>query len=125
MARLVALIYKWWSLFVGLVEPERHAEAITSRPELLHGVGRVTQSGRQRTVTVTSTHEKAARTQKRQSGVGRFLSKLREAAEQWSRAGIWRIILSRVFIRFLKGRIIGTPYPPGPHLSLEAANCGF
>ena len=107
MARLVALIYNWWSLFVGLIEPEKHAEAITSRPELLHGVGRITQSGRQTTVTVTSTHEKAARTQARQSWVGRFLSRLREAAEQLTRADIWRLILSRVFVRFLRGEIIG------------------
>jgi hypothetical protein len=106
-ARLVALIYNWWSLFVGLIEPEKHAEAITSRPQLLHGVGRVTQSGRQTTVTVTSTHAKATRTQERQSWVGRFLAKLKEAAEQLTRADIWQLILSQVFVRFLRGRIIG------------------
>ncbi|MEO8351384.1 MAG: transposase [Chthoniobacteraceae bacterium] len=109
MAQMVALIYNWWSLFVGLIEPEKHAEAITSRPELLHGVARVTQSARQTTVTVTSTHQKAAQTQAKQSWVGRFLSQLREAAEQLSRADIWRLILIRVFVRFLRGRIIGCP----------------
>jgi len=110
-ARLVALIYNWWSLFVGLIEPEKHAEAITSRPQLLHGVGRATQSGRQMTVTVTSTHAKATRIQERQSWVGRFLAKLKQAAEQLTRADIWRLILSQVFVRFLRGRIIGSAPP--------------
>jgi len=109
MARLVALIYNWWSLFVGLINPEKHAEAITSRPELLYGVGRMANSGRQTTITVTSTHKNAAQTQERQTWVGHFLSRLRGAAEQLSRADIWRLILSRVFIRFLRGRIIGEP----------------
>ena len=40
MARIVALIYNWWSLFVRLAIPERHAKAITSRPLLLYGVGK-------------------------------------------------------------------------------------
>ena len=94
------------------------------RPQLLHGVGRVTQSGRQTTLTVTSTHEKAAQTQARQSWVGRFLGKLREIAEQLTRLDTWRIILSRVYFRFLKGHIIGTSHAPDLP-PLEAVNCGF
>ncbi len=109
MARFVGLVYNWWSLFVGLIEPTKHAEAITSRPQLLHGVARVTHSGRQTTLSVTSTHKDAAHTQARQGWVGRFLSSMRQAAEQLSRQDIWRLILSTVFMRFLKGRIIGTP----------------
>ena len=107
MARLVGLIYNWWSLFVGLLEPEKHAEAITSRPALLHGVARATQSGRQTTLTVTSSHGKAAQTQERQTIVGRFLGALRTAAEQLDRVIVWWVILSRVFTRFLGGRFIG------------------
>jgi hypothetical protein len=115
MARLVALVYNWWSLFVGLIEPSKHAEAITSRPQLLHGVARVTQSGRQTTISITSTHQRAAHIQERQSWVSRFLSKLKEAAEQLTRFDIWRLILSRVFVRFLKGRIIGSPLATPVH----------
>ena len=113
-ARLVALVYNLWSLFVGLIDLTKHAEAITSRPQLLHGVARVTQSGRRTTLCVTSTHERAAHIQKRQGWVSRFLNMLRgEAAEQLGRFGVWRVILSCVFARFLKGRIIGIP-PPSP-----------
>ena len=35
LARSVALIYNWWSLFVRLADPQHHREAITSRPLLL------------------------------------------------------------------------------------------
>ena len=39
-ARMIALFYDWWSIFVRLVEPDRHMEAITSRPLLLHAIAR-------------------------------------------------------------------------------------
>jgi hypothetical protein len=31
IARIVALAYNWWNIYVRLVNPERHMEAITSR----------------------------------------------------------------------------------------------
>lgn len=43
MARIIALIYNWWTLFVRLIEPNQHLEAITSRPLLLHAVGKQIQ----------------------------------------------------------------------------------
>src|SRR6476620_8021437 len=42
MARIVALIFNWWNLFVRLAEPDHHREAITSRPLLLQAIGRRT-----------------------------------------------------------------------------------
>jgi hypothetical protein len=33
LARIVALIYNWWSLFTRLAIPNRHTEATTSRPQ--------------------------------------------------------------------------------------------
>ena len=58
MARIIALIYNWWSLFVRLTNKEEkgHQEVITSRPLLLTSVGRLTQSGRQKTMTITNHH---------------------------------------------------------------------
>ena len=38
MARIVALIYNWWSLYVRLIKPDSHLEAITSRPLLLSSI---------------------------------------------------------------------------------------
>jgi hypothetical protein len=60
MARLIALVYNWWSLFVRLVDGERHREAITSRPMLLGGVARQTQHAGQRQLNVSLTHAKSA-----------------------------------------------------------------
>jgi hypothetical protein len=37
MARLIALVYNWWSLFVRLLDRQRHREAVISRPMLLGG----------------------------------------------------------------------------------------
>ena len=48
MARMVAVVYNWWNLFVRLAQPHKHFEAITSRPLLLHGVATQTQHAGQR-----------------------------------------------------------------------------
>jgi hypothetical protein len=34
MARMVALVYNWWTLFVRLAQPHKHFEAISSRPPI-------------------------------------------------------------------------------------------
>jgi hypothetical protein len=60
IARMIALIYNWWSLFVRLAEPDKHYEAIVSRSLLLHGVGKQTSHAAQKTLTITSTHGRAA-----------------------------------------------------------------
>jgi Transposase DDE domain group 1 len=43
LARIIALIYNWWSLYTRLAIPHRHTEATTSRPLLLYGVARQTR----------------------------------------------------------------------------------
>ena len=40
MARMIASVYNWWSLFARLAEPDKHSEAITTRPLLLHAPAR-------------------------------------------------------------------------------------
>ena len=109
MARIVALVYDWWSLFVGLAIPDRHAEAITSRPLLLNGVARQTVHGGQRTLTITSSHSKSHAMQKILGTLAAFLREVRATARQLSREERWRTILSRVFIRFLGGRSLPPP----------------
>jgi hypothetical protein len=116
MAKLVALVYNWWSVFVGLAEPARHAEAITSRPSLLVGVARVVRSARQTTLLVTSTHAQGEENRLRLSAVSAFLTALAKAAEQLTRPERWRRILSAAFARFFDGELIpplanGLPSP--------------
>ena len=55
MARFIALIYNWWNLFVRLAEPDRHLEAITSRPLLLSAIAERSRHARQTTLRSLST----------------------------------------------------------------------
>jgi hypothetical protein len=109
IARVIALVYNWWSLFVRLAIPEKHAEAITSRPLLLEAVGKQTVHGRQTTITITSSHSKAKEVKQILTHLGGFLREIRENAEQLGWEALWRKILSRVFQLFLKGRPLKPP----------------
>jgi len=109
MARIIALIYNWWSLFVRLAIPEKHAEAITSRPLLLNAVGKQTTHGGQDTITVTSMHAKAPQMRAALQFITSFLATVRNAAEQLTYPQKWLRILSQVFFRFLKGRQLSQP----------------
>ena len=73
LARSVALIYNWWSLFVRLADPEHHREAITSRPLLLTALARRTHHAGQVTLTASSAHDErhlARRAYRRITGFG-------------------------------------------------------
>lgn len=109
MARAIALVYNWWSLFVRLAIPNKHAEAITSRPLLLQSVGKQTEHGRKRTITLTSMHAEAKDAKRLLTALEAFLRKIRANAEQLNWAQRWRLILSRIFRWFLKGRLLQAP----------------
>ena len=104
MVRVIAQVYNWWSLYVGLAVPDRHAEAITSRPLLLHGVAKQTTHAGQRRITITSPHAEVRRVQQVLNDLSAFLSKIKASARQFSRRERWQWILSRIFVRFLKGK---------------------
>lgn len=99
-ARMVAQVYNWWNLFVRCAEPDRPREAITSRPLLLHAVGRIIRSGGQTILRLTSHHAEAARAQQLLSGLSLFLSGLTNAAEQLTQAERWRRIWRRILAPF-------------------------
>lgn len=109
MARHTALIYNWWLVFVRLAIPDRHAEAITSRPLLLHAIGRQTRHGGQTRLTITSTHARGERMRVALARLTAFFISLRSTAEQLGRVARWRIILSRAFVQFLHGRLLVSP----------------
>ena len=93
MARIVALIYNWWSLFVRLADPDQHTEAITSRPLLLYAVGRQTRHANQTSITITSTHGKAGRVRRILAEVAAFFASLRPTTEQLIARERWYRIL--------------------------------
>ncbi len=109
MARINALVYNWWSLFVRLAIPEKHAEAITSRPLLLSAVAKQTKHGGQTTLSITSLHGKAKKAQRILTSLAEFLSHIRSTTEQLGWEERWRLILSRIFAWLLNGRLLPVP----------------
>ncbi len=109
MARIIALIYNWWSLYVRLAIPERHAEAITSRPLLLYGVGQQTRHGGQTTLTITPVHAQGHAMEQVLKSVNAFLLEVKATARQLNWNERWRTILSRIFAKILEGRPLATP----------------
>ena len=108
-ARLLALFYDWWNIFVRLADPERHREAITSRPLFLTAIATRTRHARQTTIRVTSAHARAEPAARALAAVAAFLRGLASNAEQLTRLQKWRAILSRAFQAFLNGRLLRPP----------------
>jgi hypothetical protein len=82
MARIIGLIYNWWTLFVRSIEPGKHMEAITSRPLLLHAVGKQTKHAGQTRLVISSTHGKSKYIHKKLAQLSRFLKVISSSAEQ-------------------------------------------
>jgi len=108
MARLTALIYNWWTIFMRLGIPDKHAEAITSRPLALNGIARQTRHANQTTVEITSTHSAAPVIQAALTRISGFFKTIKTITEQLTQLARWRLILSTAFRVFLNGRMIGS-----------------
>lgn len=109
MGRIVALVHNWWTIFMRLAIPEKHAEAITARPLALHGIARQTRHGNQTTVEITSTHAEGAKIADILTKVSAFLKRIKTTAEQLSLSQRWTLILSAAFRQFLGGKVLGSP----------------
>lgn len=107
MARITAQIYNWWTLYVRWIDPEKHAEAITSRPLMLYGVAVGSKHAGQRKIRITPMHAKAKENSEKVGFISSILNKIKSVAEQCNPFEIWKRILSMIFIKFLKGRILG------------------
>jgi len=114
-SRLVALVYNWWSLYARLLNPDKHHEAITSRPLMLQSVGRKTNHAGQTIVTVTSSHAKASTVQAAMRDVTRFFKELAHTAEQLGVAERVRLIVRRAFRKLM------AESPVRPHLKMLPA----
>ncbi len=103
-SRLVALVYNWWSLFVRLARPEKHAEAIISRPLLLHGVARQIKHAGQTTITITGSYARSHPVQSALQALNGFLERLENAAEQLQLSPLARLkLITRQVSRCLLG----------------------
>ena len=106
---MIALVYNWWSLFVRLVEAEKHYEAIVSRPLLLHGVGKQTQHAGQTTLTITSSHGRESYVKAAYTRVCAFFDELNAIAPQLTPLQCWYRILSEAMKKYLKGAVLKPP----------------
>jgi hypothetical protein len=109
IARMIALVYNWWSLFVRLAEPDKHFEAIVSRPLLLHGVGKQTSHAGQKTLTITSTHGRASYVREAYQRVNDFFIELKTSAPQLTPLQCWYRILSEAMKKYLQGALLRPP----------------
>ena len=108
-ARMLALFYDSWNIFVRLADPNLHREAITSRPLFLSAIAMRTRHARQTTIRITSSHAKAKPAARALAAVAIFLRGLAQNAEHLTRLQTWRAILSRAFQVFLNGRLLRAP----------------
>jgi hypothetical protein len=118
MANLVALIYNWWHLYARLYDGAHHREAITSRPALLGGVGRLIAHSGQRTVKVSLQHEKSDLLTQAISIVSNTLRRFWDIAERWTPQQRWELLLTYIFRHWLGGRWLGE-LPPEADLLLS------
>jgi hypothetical protein len=119
MARLVALIFNWWSLFTRIASQDKHGEAITTRPLFLHGIARHTRHAQQNHLSLSSMHAKARKIAYVLSRVSGWLRAFRDGAEQLVSAARWPTLLRQIFRRFCS-----PAHPSTPHSALMAGpNC--
>ena len=109
MSRIIALIYNWWSLFVRMANPAGHKEAITSKPLLLSAIGRVTESGRQKKMTITSLHGKSDEVREVFQNICQFFFNLTVNAPQLSPMEAWIKILAKVVEKIIPENGVGPP----------------
>jgi len=102
LARVIAVIYNWWSLYTRLAIPNRHTEATTSRPLLLHGIARQTSHGNQTSLTITSLHAQASAVRRALQAVSTWLQRLREITEQLTAKQRWNVLLRFIFRDWLQ-----------------------
>ncbi len=112
---MIALVYNWWNLFVRLAIPEKHHEAITSRPLLLSSIGRLTKSGNQKKMFITSNHGDVKKLQGIYKRLNQFFKQLKAIAPQLTLDECWGYILEKAMEKFElvsdKSRQIKLPAP--------------
>ena len=84
-------------------------QALTSRLLLLHAVGKQTSHANKTLLSITSSHGKNDVINLRLTKLAAFFKALQTNAEQLTSTAKWCHILSLVFVKYLKGRILRPP----------------
>jgi hypothetical protein len=100
MARMVALIFNWWSLFTRIASGDKHGEAITTRPLFLQGIARHTRHAQQDHLSISSLHAKARKLANVLATISGWLRSFLDSAEQLGDKARWPVLLRRIFRHF-------------------------
>lgn len=100
MTRTIALIYNWWNLYTRLALPDKHHEAITSRPLLLSGIGRLTQHSSQKTLTITSMHSDHTKMSQAYARLCAVFLEIKRSAPQLKPLDTWRWLMHKIIDAF-------------------------
>ena len=121
-ARAVALIYNWWSWYVRLAHPKTRLEAITSRPMLLAGVGRLTEHAGQSRLLLTLSHAAGDQIKAMIVNVRKGLDHVLASAPQLPKAGRWPALVRYIVDKIINARPKASPPTPvaPPSLALAA-----
>lgn len=109
LARCVALIYNWWNIFVRLAKPDKHLEAVTSRPLLLNAIGKATTHAGQTRITVTNIHGSTKKVKRLLTRLLSFFKELKGYAEQLTPQQRWYRILSKAMEKYLNNGLFTEP----------------
>jgi len=100
-ARIVALVYNWWSWYCRAAHPEGRLEAVTSRPLLLAAVGRSASHAGSTQLYLTPLHAMTRHIRSLVDNIRKALDHVRCLAEQLPKTDRWRELL-----RYICARIV-------------------
>jgi len=103
-ARAVALIYNWWSWYVRLAHPKARLEAITSKPLLLAGVGRLTEHAGQTRLLVSLTHAAGDKIKAMIGCIHKGFEHVRATAPQLPKLERWRVLVRYIIEKILASK---------------------
>jgi hypothetical protein len=100
-ARVVTLIYNWWSWYCRAAKPKARMEAITSRALLLAAVGRATKHAGRTTLYLTTMHASRTALMLLIANIPAALSHVRKVAEQSPATDRWKTLMDYIVARII------------------------
>ncbi len=100
-ARMVALVYNWWSWYNRMARPEARLEAVTSRPLLLAAIGRMVRHGGQNQLYLTPMHAAGRVIAAMISTIRAGLQYVKHVAEQLPSRDRWELPVRYIVDRIL------------------------
>ncbi len=112
MARLIALVYNWWSLYTKLVDEQIAREAITSRPMFLLHIAKMSTHQSMRTLVIFCAHVQAKQIQSKLEAAAFLLKQWSLlTAEQLKSRSLWTRIIEHILTHH---RVFGGPDTRAP-----------